>query len=182
MNAVIWHHECHRRWAHERLCYVWLSSLPTYNPDATPYIVQNTLERELSLYSFAIYELFGATDLLIRLWLPQSVTAETVENAIRGAVGDETTVRTSQVDDVLRHWIWGDGQPPSPDLSDFGQLADGDLSPELIALIAKVDNRPMELVELDLVTQRHVATPLEPEDGIKFFVEVQAGGPTPQAS
>lgn len=78
----LWHHRCHEVWAQEELSFWRLYFAPTYNHREIVTRIKTVL-MDCKILSYAIYELTGEIDLLLRLWIPPSVTQLSFENALK---------------------------------------------------------------------------------------------------
>ena len=104
-----WNHRIHEEWGKERLYFWRLGFAPTYDRDA----IVAGLDRVMAAHgvrSYGYYQLAGAYDLLLRIWLPSSV----IQEAFEGTLGKELVsadFRTCDefvVSHILLHWIWSD--------------------------------------------------------------------------
>lgn len=119
-QTYVWHHRLHEEWGNERLHFWRMAFFPTYDRGAIQASVEAAFA-EHAVESYAMYELFGAYDVLLRVWLPTATTHAAFQKTL-----EERLLRQHmQVCDVfsvgaiLRHWPWDDEPatpPPSADL------------------------------------------------------------------
>jgi hypothetical protein len=98
-----WHPEIRERWAGERLCF-WRLSFPTYEQ---PKVVEGLEEvmRQVGVQAYAIYELYGGFDILLRVWLPttQKVFESTFHEVFQN---NDIVIEGLLVNEVVTHWPW----------------------------------------------------------------------------
>jgi Protein kinase domain len=106
--AFVWHHKLHLL-RDESLYYWRLAFAPTYDRDAVAAGLTAAAERH-GIQSLMSYEIFGAYDLLIRVWLPQACLPDyfhaTLTNELAPAglgVCDSFAVANT-----ARHWLFGE--------------------------------------------------------------------------
>ena len=169
---MLWHHEVHRSRG-ERLYFWRLAFDPTYQRDA----VKSDLEAVLGQHgvkSAVCYELFGAYDLLLRVWLPPVCDLHEFQDSL---------VKTLTPDDLImcdpfvvrrpvRHWLFDDLKKGSPKKSAYTDLADEDITE--IESGAADERRLGQLVEGNVIgdLQSHSQKTSEDNPGIKFAVAI----------
>lgn len=109
-EEIIWHHNIHLHMAQERLCYCVLTFEPIYSKISI-YDSLKQLFGEIKVNSYAIYELTGGVDIILRLWLPASISNEEFEGLLVDGVKKETRSSVQRfewfvVDCVISHWIF----------------------------------------------------------------------------
>ncbi len=161
----IWHYDVHRTWAHESLHYFRLGFAPTYDQSR----IVKTLERFLldnGISSYRRYEIYGATDLILRVWLPPPHDAPKFYRDLRDAMFDCHCRDATPffVTDPFHHWLWRDPRDPT-----------SFLRPSLDALpnIGLIDavhsqNRNQSLIKPAVAA--NILRPYHPTKGILFFV------------
>ena len=161
----VWHHLLHRVWAYERLFYCFLSLRPTYETTTARYKVARLLQQR-GIRSFAIHELFGSTDLVARLWMPDMMPMEQLELAFEASFGGATKFRISEVDMIIRHFVWADQAPPPEPRPEqiANRLANIDFD--------RIDSGELPPDEREHLAKEHMFTTFTPAPGITFFVEV----------
>jgi Putative DNA-binding domain len=169
-----WHPQVHRRWAKERLVYWRLGFFPTYDREAIKHALRSALEQH-GILSYTCYELIGAYDLLLRVWVPNSESHDEVqESLIRNlATANLRLCDVFVVSRTVRHWVWGDGReltPPDSDALDHPLPDD---------VVARIQDQPescpdlvQEQIDLNLIGDA------EHSRGIKFFLVVTASATT----
>src|SRR5437879_3507412 len=110
-----WNHRVHQDWAEEQL-YIWTFTFtPTYNRDDAVDRVKSALST-FNIQSFAIYELVGEVDILLRLWLPRALDFPRFETELSSKLGDNYAGGFFEVKRIIRHWVWEtvDDHPAEP--------------------------------------------------------------------
>lgn len=162
-----WHSRAHRVWGKERLYFWQLRFLPTYQVEE----IRSALEqlfREARIRSYMVYEVFGDSDLLIRLWLPARLRAEDFKRMLEVGLRDLDLRRASSfaVDETLRHWVWGAGEPAEPTDERMSQPPPDDEE------IAAVNGGRASEELLERLRAERLATQTHSGDGIKFAMVV----------
>jgi hypothetical protein len=166
-SRLHWHDRAHVAWGKERLYFYRLSFAPIYIPEEIEAQLAE-LFREQRVGSHITYELYGSWDLLLRIWLPSDVPAESFSRSLKDTLtGLHLTQLTEfAVTDISRHWVWGGGEYPGP-----GEaiLADERPTDHEIASVNSGEPEPdvlQRLQDLHLVTEAvHTA-------GLKFAMVV----------
>jgi len=112
----VWHRRLHEEWANERLYFWRLAFYPTYVDHRVREGILQAFD-DHSVRSYAMYELFGLYDVILRAWLPTRVTQtifqETLERRL--AAQHIQACDMFSVGDILRHWPWTQPGSKSPD-------------------------------------------------------------------
>jgi hypothetical protein len=165
-----WHKDAHGKWGKERLYFWRLQFLPVY-------LRQQVVEALLTVFaehrvaSYFLYELFGGSDLMLRLWLRTATMPEGFEDSLR-SLPSLHRADIFEVRRILRHWVWeenGEHVGPSEE-----------------RLLQQPQDREIELVnqgaDLDLMSQyeqdRLIARAPR-QRGIKFFMVVTPAAEEP---
>ena len=164
-----WHHRVHQEWARERLHFWRLGFDPTYDRDAIQEAIKQTFQ-ERDVLSYAVYELTGTYDIVIRMWLPMSCTLQKFKEALWTNLADkhiavlDVFILTT---DPIMHWVFDD--PDSQSLREprlQSRLPDSEI--ELINEGNLPEDRRREYENDGLIAR----TPHH--EGIKFFVAIPA--------
>jgi hypothetical protein len=165
----IWHHKVHEAWGKERLYFVRLNFYPTYDFPNIQKGIQSVLY-DKAILSYVMYELTGDWDMLLRLWLPTSMSSADFVDSLHKVLME---YRVNQhevfhVSKVITHWVWDGGRtgamptpsdsilrtPPSDD--EIQRINDG--------LITDSDARVFQ--------DRNIIAPWKPGPGVKFLILV----------
>lgn len=162
-----WHSRVHKDWGKERLYFWRLRFRPTYMRDDLQRALRELLA-EARIGSYMVYEVFGDFDLLIRLWLPSTIAAQEFSDLLEERLGplDLDDHDNFEVDSILRHWVWGEGDPVGP--SD-ARMLEPPLSDEQIA---EVNGGQPSRALLDHLREQHLVKDVNPSDGIKFAMTI----------
>ncbi len=156
-----WHPEVREVWGGERL-YFWRVSFPTYERSKFLEHVQEVMAR-IGVTGYAVYELYGGFDMLMRVWLPTTtgVFEQTFHDVFRG---DNIVIEGFSVTEIVAQWPWMDEE---------GEMRRLDAS----VLAERMPNREIERINagLDLAglasyQERGVLAPAWHSQGIKFIV------------
>src|SRR4051812_44958174 len=90
----VWHHRMHEDFAQERMAFVQLKFEPTYHRDWALQQLRSAF-RETHVVSYTVWELFGDVDLLIRLWLPPSLSMKELTRGLDEALSGPYRARRS---------------------------------------------------------------------------------------
>ncbi len=170
---IHWNHRVHQDWARERLHFWRLGFAPTYDHDAILASIRQTFE-EKGILSYAVYELTGIHDIIIRMWLPLTCTLQEFRQALLHHLADKDVVVLDvfiATTDPIMHWVFQDpktGALQEPDLE--SRLPDSEI--ELLNEGKLPEDRRIQYEHQNLIA---AATPHE---GIKFFIVI----PTLQAA
>lgn len=160
-----WHPELRERWAGERLSF-WRLTFPTYQK-ATMVERLEEVMRRVGVQAYAVYELFGGYDILLRTWLP--TTQKVFEAAFHDVFQDSgIVIEELLVTEIVTHWPWVEDDGAMRGLDDIAladRLPNGD--------IARI-NAGLPLTEAARYQERGLIAPLWHSQGIKFIVLVGA--------
>jgi hypothetical protein len=160
-----WHPELREHWAGERL-YFWRLHFPTYAKAEIVEQLEEVLKR-VGVQAYAIYELYGGYDILLRIWLRtthkvfEAVFHDIFQN--RGIV-----IEGMAVNEVVTHWPWAmeDGSMRRMDEDVLkNKLANSE--------IARI-NDGLELTDENGFQAQGLIAPTWHLQGIKFIVLVGA--------
>jgi serine/threonine protein kinase len=171
----LWHHRVHLH-RRERLVFLRLLFAPLYERDEVETAIRTTCAA-VGVRSYVAYELFGAHDSLLRVWLPADVEREAFQEAIvkrLGRAGLELA-EPFEVDYVARHWaFWRDGRSVEPTASALHNLRDEE--------VAEVEEQfpDIRTALRDRLREHHLLVPfggwdstIDPErPGIKFAIVI----------
>lgn len=173
-----WNHRVHEVWGESRLCFWRFRFNPTYQSRR----IRDGLIAALAtagVTSYAVYELLGYYDILVRIWLPFNISVAKMEELFFENL-QELDFEDSEFFEVARierHWPWGDGEPATPPDAFLGaglnaafleranRFATGDLS--------RADFNDEEIKTLDSWLTNRLLIAFEPADGVKFFVSIR---------
>jgi hypothetical protein len=159
-----WHPEAREAWANERL-YFWRIHFPTYERQRFLDNVQEVMRRT-GVLAYAVYELYGGFDMLLRVWLP--TTQGVFEATFTEVFGRDPNIVIEgfAVTEIVSHWPW----PTGPD----GGVAP--LGNEILK--NRASNRKLEALnigEVDLSTTyegRGLLAKTDHASGIKFAIAI----------
>ena len=160
-----WHPEIRERWAGERL-YFWRLAFPTYDQAK---VVANLEEvmRRVGVGAYAVYELYGGYDILLRAWLP--TTQKVFEAAFHDVFqSNAIVIEEFSVNEIVTHWPWAavDGGVRLLGEEVLGdRLSNGE--------IERINAGP-GLSEVAEYQERGLIAPSWHSQGIKFIVVVGA--------
>jgi hypothetical protein len=125
---------------------------------------------DCKILSYAIYELTGEIDLLLRLWIPPSVTQLSFENALKRALSDVHLTHSDNftVNEIIAHWIWNDNGPGDMRQPSERHLKEGLSDSE----IQRVNDGRITYEEFKWFAERNFLTPYNPSPGIKFAIRI----------
>ncbi len=174
--TFLWHHKLHLV-RHESLYFWRLGFAPTYDRDAVAAGLHASAKR-YGVRSLISYEVLGAYDVLIRVWLPEVCRPDhfhaTLMNELAPAgleMCDPFAVST-----VARHWPFSGEKLECADEPDQAHLEEIN-SAEIQAVEADLAHASPAL--LDRLQQQHILRIYEPEygvPGVKFAIAL-AGDP-----
>ena len=164
-----WNHRVHEMWGQERLIFWRLAFSPTYDRDAVLSALRDVMKKN-RVSSYVFYELAGVYDLLLRIWLPSSVTQEEFKRSLREHLGstDLQVCDDFNVTQVVVHWVWdsektGDNCIPPPSVLNHC------LSKQEIADIESgrlTQTQRLEFEKMNLIA------PCDVESGITFITVI----------
>jgi hypothetical protein len=160
-----WHPEIRERWAGERL-YFWKLSFPTYQRSRVVEGLEEVM-RQVGVQAYAVYELHGGYDILLRVWLP--TTHRVFESTFRKVFhNDDIVIESLVVDEVVTHWPWAaeDGS--------MRRLDEEVLSARLPNSEIERINSGLALTEFSDHHSQGLIAPAWHTQGIKFIVLVGA--------
>ena len=185
-SRLMWHHSAHHQWGKARLCFWRLSFNPTYNRERVHDGIEQVLQRH-SVTSYLAYEILGHFDVLLRVWLPTSVTADAMDLALyQELLGcDYHSSDFFEVTTVHWHWVWeetdstGDRRMLAPEGKNLTHpsLSEAELEAldKLVIASGRDDSRlPGELPDdarqlLEAARDQTLVTALNHGQGIKVF-------------
>lgn len=130
------------------------------------------LFKGLDVHSYAFYEMIGIHDLMLRLWLPTSLTLREFEAELKQALAQEGVVMTDYfaVDDTIAHWVWTDEAGRLRPVNN-GILAQG--LPDDV--VEKINNGKLSPEDRENYERVNAIAPSGHGAGIKFFIIITAG-------
>jgi hypothetical protein len=138
-----WHPVLHEKLGHETLHYWFLSFSSSYEWDLVRAELLALLGR-LHVYSFALYELMGDCDVLLRVWLPRGTSSSfrvELQKCLAGYGLSED--KLFSVEEVLRHWPFAaDGKGEISVIDENGTMP----GPETIA---KANDKLLDQVSVE---------------------------------
>lgn len=171
-----WHPEVREQWAGERL-YFWRMTFPTYEQAKVVEKLKEVMRR-VCAEAYAVYELYGACDILLRVWLP--TTQKVFEAAFQDVFqSNDIVLEEFSVNEVITHWPWAEEGGSLRRLGD--DVLKSRLSNEEIERI----NAGPGLDEVTAMQESGLIAPTWHSQGIKFIVLVGAsrqGMPTAAAN
>lgn len=165
-NHLVWHPLAHEQWFHEHLHFWRLGFAPTYDRrEVTSEL--GALFDEFGIDSFAVYELFGPHDLLLRVWVPYSCHFADLEARLAGLSVGTWSCDHFDVHEIESHWIWSsDPERPNPiGTVQAGILAEGPEQRELAAL----NDASWSQGLLDKYRQMNLVRSCRPGPGLKVI-------------
>lgn len=168
-KRYIWNHTIHEAWGKERLYFVRLNFYPTYDIPSIRERLRQVLY-DHNVHSFVVYELTGDYDLLLRVWLPTSVSSQVFRRALHKelAAYDIDANQVFHVARVVTHWIWdidGSGRMREPSEKILRiRLADED--------IMKINEGTLGPEETEVYEKQNIITRWNPNKGTKFIVVI----------
>lgn len=174
-DRYIWHHQLHEAWASERLYFWRLAFFPTYDQTAIRDGVEEVLT-EHGVASYALYEIYGVYDLILRIWLPTQTSPERFEEALESrlkALHMEVCDAFS-VGQILRHWPWPqkDGTVMPIDSGVVRDRMREDALADLNEIARGGRSVSSDEDALKTALSKKILAPCNLGDGLKFFVVV----------
>jgi hypothetical protein len=171
LGRIHFHHAAHDEWADRQLHFWFLRAKSVYERDQFRRKLKD-VARQLRITSYATYELIGAYDLMIRMYLKAAETREFRE-ALYSQLAPKTQY-TFRVEEVARHWVWakheGDRGPIHEPTADV--LSRRYPRSEL-ALLNEQENAGQERRSLiDRYAALDLVREVVPADGIKIVVMI----------
>ena len=181
------HHEAHRSWADSKLVMWRMGFLPAYLGEE----IADALDTVLGTFgvsSYAIYELLGRSDILLRAWMPATLDLTSFEDAVfkellRHHMAPQELER-NEVAEIHRHWVWcepGSKDMRVPPSELLAQRPDDEYLRRLNnTLFGRLEG--LEKSEVDDAVEKNLISPyweLEPlpedkQQGIKFLMFIVA--------
>ena len=176
-----WHPLVHQSWGSEALWFSFLAFEPMYKQGKAVAAVEKTL-RDLEIRSYAIYELTGQYDMLVRAWVPLTASYE----ARMEQVAKPGSVSSVRVSEIVHHWVWqqterspiGEMRSPHEDLNARPPVIReleilNTIQRRMAAEGPQVVLSQNEMKLLNAYKSRKLITEPPYEDGIKFIVQVK---------
>lgn len=103
-EVLIWHDEVHRR-LESSLLYFWRLSFG-HKYDRIEVLARlRSLYRDAGIYAHIAYEALGDFDLLLRLWIPRTLTADEFDNMLNDALASYSIEHVAYVQcRTILHW------------------------------------------------------------------------------
>lgn len=160
----VWHHELHNQFARERLCFFWISFGAHYERRPALAQIKRALQ-SVPILSYAVWELLGEQDLLIRIFLPVDIHPDDLRDRLSEAIVQPhaADVNFFTVSKVLYHWMSA-RYPVS--VSDFLRTVDPSHTSELN------DHKRFPAASLAIYTRKHFVFPLATDGLIPFFMRI----------
>jgi hypothetical protein len=160
-----WHPEIRETWVKERL-YFWRLAFPTYDQSRVVERLEEVMHR-VGVKAYAVYELYGGYDILLRVWLP--TTQKVFEAAFHDVFqSSEIVIEEFSVKEVVTHWPWAEADGSMRPLDE--DVLTTRISNDEIARI----NAGPGLGEVAEYQERGMIAPSWHSQGIKFIVLVGA--------
>lgn len=174
-TRYVWHHQLHEAWANERLYFWRLAFFPTYNEEHIRLALDNVLDAH-EVNSYALYEIYGLYDIIVRVWLPTSTTPERFEEALTSSLTPfhMEVCDAFSVGQILRHWPWveKDGSVKALDSELVSERLDFESIDKLNSLALGQEGDPEALELLHDKVEDGLLAKCSFTDGIKFLVVV----------
>lgn len=162
-----WHPQVREEWGRERL-YFWRVWFPTYERASFLLSIEEVMLRT-GVLAYAVYELYGGYDMLLRVWLP--TTHGAFESTFKQVFGNDPNIviESFSVTEIVTHWPWADENAA-------GMRA---LDPDVLS--ERLPNREIERINAGLplpsissYQARGLIAPSWHSQGIKFAILVGA--------
>ncbi|MHB1518242.1 MAG: AlbA family DNA-binding domain-containing protein [Acidimicrobiales bacterium] len=181
-SQFIWHHLVHEMWEESRLCIWRLKFNPTYDGETIKSTILGVFE-DLNILSYAMYELLGFNDLLLRLWMPRGISLARFEEEIGRALFelDYEDSEYFEVSSIVRHWVWetsnADRRPRSPSAEQLLLKPDSNHLRRIVELTTgeigvedlTIDDRTI----LDMLVDGNCLTEMHHNGGIAFIIIIK---------
>ncbi len=171
LGRIHYHHDTHARWTDRQLHFWFLTAESVYERETFRRELKK-IAQQLQIASYASYELIGAYDLVIRLYLNAAQTKR-----FRDAINERlspATQYTFRVEDVARHWVWaskpGDRGPihvPSDEVLEASFPRS-----ELALLNDQDDNSDERRRLVSEYEALNIVREVVPSDGIKVVITI----------
>lgn len=170
LSGFEWHPTVRSAWSGERLVF-WRLSFGSHDPRRAIERVKVVME-SAGISSWAAFEAFGAFDLLIRAWLPSTVSQANFKTLVLGELADlQLHFDFFAVDKVIRHWPWVQRDRTMAEPS-RGRLIEGMPSRDIESINSGAN--PERLREYE---REGIIAPIHERAGIGFMVVVTPPGP-----
>lgn len=162
-----WHPELRELWGHERL-YFWRVHFPTYERLRFLDNVEEVMRRTGAV-AYAVYELYGGFDMLLRVWLRS--TQGVFESTFHEVFGKDPNIVIEgfSVTDVVTHWPWANKSRDS-----IEPLGDEVLKNRLSNRELEEINAGRDLELLGGYESRGLLAKTDHSPGIKFVILIGA--------
>lgn len=166
-TRYIWNHKLHEVWGNEDLFFIKLRFHPTYNREAILRAIKEVLY-DYHVGSYALYEMTGEYDILLRFWLNRMFRTHAFEISLtkRLALQHLHVTDLFHVTQIVEHWVWRDAdglREPKRDLLEKG------LPSEEVDLINMCQ---LNARQFDRYRQANIISPCTPGKGIKFVITI----------
>jgi hypothetical protein len=162
-----WHPQLREEWGSERL-YFWRIWFPTYDRGRFLLSIKEVMLRT-GVCAYAVYELYGGYDMLLRVWLP--TTHGAFESTFKQVFNNDPNIviESFSVTEIVTHWPWVDGEN--------GEMRRLDTE----ALSARLPNKEIErinsglaLPQISAYEDQGLVAPSWHSQGIKFAILIGA--------
>ena len=164
-----WNHRLHQEWGHSQLQFWRLAFSPTFNRKAVVTALTEVL-RVHNVVSFALYEITGMHDLILRVWLPNATSLGEFERTLRSRL-DSRHLQMYDifiVSDIVMHWVW-DNNGTEPMRAPTSNRIRTRMSDEKILSFNRAE---ISLEEFESAKRAHLVSESAPHRGAKFFVVI----------
>jgi hypothetical protein len=162
-----WHPQVREEWGNERL-YFWRIWFPTYERERILVGIKEVMLRT-GVLAYAIYELYGGYDLLLRVWLPTTHGAfESTFKQVFSNDGD-IVIESFSVTEIVTHWPWADDEQLSMPVLDDTVLEERLPNKEIERI-----NQGLALPQISTYEDRGLIAPAWYSQGIKFAILIGA--------
>lgn len=170
LTRYIWNHKVHEVWGNEDLFFIKLRFHPTYNREAILRAIKEVLY-DYHVGSYALYEMTGEYDILLRFWLNRLFRAHAFEISLtkRLALQHLHVTDLFHVTQIVDHWVW--------------KGADGLRKPKRNLLEKGLPSEEVDLINMNQLNERqfdryrqdNIISACTPGKGIKFVVTIPKG-------
>lgn len=179
--TFLWHHKLHLQKG-ESLYFWRMGFAPTYDRDAVAAGFRSTAKR-YGVRSLMSYEVFGAYDVLIRVWLPKACLPDYFHATLMNELAPAGLEMCDPfaVAEVARHWPFdGEGVKCSdePDDDDLEVLLDSEIS-EIESGLENASPALLERLQRQHIVRVYENKPGPP--GVKFAVALSGDPELPEA-
>ncbi len=166
LKGIEWHPTVRRAWTNEQLVF-WRLSFGSADPEVAQARLRRVME-SAGISSWAMFELLGIYDLLIRAWLPPALPLHRFQDLLVEGLGGDGLLDLGffTVEKVVTHWPWADVgaamKEPDPEV-----LANRMTDREIASL-----NTGADQVLLDPYEEDRVVAPIVEGGDIGFMIVV----------